>query len=61
MQTTYILNVYRAPSGQLAARLLDGDIEVMAIAGCATLQEVEEAVSDAGYGAYALVTALPIE
>lgn len=50
----YVLHVYRAPSGQVSGAILDGDQEVCGIAGCASLEQVEQAVIDAGYHSYKL-------
>jgi len=44
-----ILRVYLAASGQWAGSLLDGDVEIGGIAGCASPEEVEESAYDAGY------------
>jgi hypothetical protein len=57
---TYTLRVYRAPSGQLSGTLLDGDIEVCGVAGCATVAEVEEAIIEQGYESYKLFIPFPL-
>jgi hypothetical protein len=43
------LRIYRAPSGQWSGRLIDDDGEELGgVAGCASPDEVEEAVADTG-------------
>jgi hypothetical protein len=56
----YVLYVYRAPSGQVSGAILDGDQEVCGIAGCASLEEVEEAAIEAGYQSYKLFIPIPL-
>lgn len=46
--TKYVLHVYRAASGQLSGRGFDGDEEVCGVDGCATVDEVRQAVEDTG-------------
>jgi hypothetical protein len=48
------LRVYIASSGQFSGRLLEDDQELFGVAGCANVDEVEEAVCEAGYETYAL-------
>lgn len=55
MSDSYSLRVYVAPSGQYSGQLWDDEQLVLGVAGCASLQEVEQAVLDAGYDAYALL------
>lgn len=52
MQT---LHVYISHSGQYAGKLVEDDQELFGVAGCSTVDEVEEAACEAGYDAYALV------
>jgi hypothetical protein len=49
MQT---LQIYIAPSGQYAGRMIEDGQELFGIAGCSTPEEVEQAACDAGAGAY---------
>jgi hypothetical protein len=55
---SYVLHVYRAPSGQLSGRLFSGDKELCAVAGCATVEEVVEAIEDTGQEVDMVVDAL---
>ena len=48
MKSNYVLHVYRAPSGQMAGRLFDGDVEICGVSGCATVDEVIQAIEQAG-------------
>jgi len=49
MTTQHVLHVYQAPSGQYSGRLFSGDIELCAVAGCDSLDDVVQAIADAGY------------
>ena len=49
MKIQYVLHVYRAPSGQISGRLFSGDREICGVAGCSSIEEVEQAVIDAGH------------
>ena len=44
----YVLHVYRSVSGKLSSRVFDGEVEVCAVAGYATVEEVKAAIEDAG-------------
>lgn len=46
--TQYVLHVYHAPSGQMSGRLFRGEEEICGVAGCATVEEVREAIEDTG-------------
>lgn len=59
MQTTYMLHIYESLSGQFSGRLYDGDSEVLAVAGCATANEVRNAVLDAGYEDFKITMDVP--
>lgn len=49
MTTQYVLHVYQAPSGQYSGRLFSGDIEVCGVAGFDSVDDVAQAIADAGY------------
>lgn len=44
----YVLHVYRSVSGKLSGRVFDGEVEVCAVAGYATVEEVKAAIEYAG-------------
>lgn len=48
MTPQYVLHVYRSVSGTLSGRVFDGEVEVCAVAGYATVEEVKTAIEDAG-------------
>lgn len=43
-----VLQIYRAPSGQWSGRLLSAGIEIGAVAGCASAEDVEYTASESG-------------
>ena len=49
MKSNYVLHVYRAPSGQVSARLFEGQVELFGVAGCASIADAQAAVRDVGY------------
>ena len=44
----YVLHVYRSVSGKLSGRVFDGEVEICAVAGYATVEEVKAAIENAG-------------
>lgn len=45
----FVLHVYRSLSGQMSGQLWHGEHIVCGVAGCTSVQEVEEAVDDQGF------------
>lgn len=48
MTRQYVLHVFRAQSGQMSGQLYVGDLEICAVAGCATVAEVRQAIEQTG-------------
>lgn len=42
----FVLHIYRAPSGQISGRLYDGDLEICAVAGCSSVDEVKATIEE---------------
>lgn len=55
----YVLHVYRSVSRHLSGRVFDGEVEVCAVAGYATVEEVKAAIEDAGQRVDLVVDADP--
>jgi hypothetical protein len=55
--TKYVLRVYRAVSGQWSGRVFAGEEEVCGVAGCASVDEVRQAIEDTGQSVDVVVDA----